>query len=167
MDQGSGAPVVRGAREQDEPALQAVQRLTWAVSTPSPPPPVERPFLSAERRVVVQDVLVAEADGEVVGYLHLRAASPYPSQRHVQTVVGLGVHPERQRRGAGGALLAAAVAEAGRRGATRLTLRVLGSNATALRAYERAGFHVEGVLRGEFVLDGVAVDDVLMARLLP
>ena len=39
-------------------------------------------------------------------------------------------------------------------------------NPGARRLYERAGFVVEGVLRGEFVLDGVPVDDVLMARYL-
>ena len=60
----------------------------------------------------------------------------------------------------------AAVEEARRRGATKLSLRVLGHNQGARRVYERCGFHVEGVLTGEFVLDGVAVDDVLMARTL-
>ena len=64
------------------------------------------------------------------------------------------------------ALLDAAVAEARRRGAQRLTLRVLGPNAGARRLYEAAGFVVEGTLRGEFVLDGGLVDDVLMARSL-
>ena len=66
----------------------------------------------------------------------------------------------------GRALLDAAVEEARRRGARRLTLRVLGANVAARRLYERSGFLVEGVLRGEFHLDGQDVDDVLMARAL-
>jgi RimJ/RimL family protein N-acetyltransferase len=46
-----------------------------------------------------------------------------------------------------------------------MTLRVFAPNARARRLYERLGFEVEGVLRGEFrVADGTLVDDVLMAR---
>ena len=50
------------------------------------------------------------------------------------------------------------------RGARKLSLRVLGTNATAMRLYERLGFQVEGTLRDEFCIDGRYVDDVLMAK---
>ena len=53
--------------------------------------------------------------------------------------------------------------EAARRGASKLTLRVLAPNATARRLYEACGFTVEGVLEAEFSFDGQLVDDVLMA----
>ena len=43
-----------------------------------------------------------------------------------------------------------------------LTLRVLGHNTPARKLYETEGFAVEGVLPGEFLLEGVYVDDVLM-----
>jgi len=42
-------------------------------------------------------------------------------------------------------------------------LRVLAHNEAAVRLYEQAGFVVEGVLRSEFFLDDVYVDDLLMA----
>ena len=159
---------MRRGQEQDEAALHRVERATWSTtSTPTPLPPDERPFLSAERGVLPEDVLVAEVDGHVVGYVQVCAASCLEAQRHVQEIAGLGVDPSSQGRGVAGALLAAAVAEARRRGALRLTLRVLGHNAPARRAYERAGFEVEGILRGAYLLDGVAVDDVLMARRVP
>ena len=58
------------------------------------------------------------------------------------------------------------MAEAARRGARKVTLRVLGTNAVARRLYARCGFVEEGVLRDEFVLDGRFVDDVFMARFL-
>ncbi|WP_324612280.1 GNAT family N-acetyltransferase, partial [Streptomyces scabiei] len=56
--------------------------------------------------------------------------------------------------------------EARRRGARRLTLRVLGHNTAARKLYESEGFVVEGVLPEEFLLDGQYVDDVLMGRRL-
>lgn len=58
------------------------------------------------------------------------------------------------------------IAEARRRGAQKLSLRVLAPNGAARRLYESCGFTVEGVLREEFFLDGRYVDDVLMARRL-
>ena len=51
-----------------------------------------------------------------------------------------------------------------RRGARKLSLRVLGDNTVARGLYESCGFAVEGVLRDEFLVDGRYVDDVLMAR---
>ena len=63
----------------------------------------------------------------------------------------------------GRALLAASIEEAKARRARRVTLRVLGHNEAARRLYESAGFAVEGILRGEFFLDGTYVDDFLMA----
>ena len=40
----------------------------------------------------------------------------------------------------------------------------MATNPSARRLYEFCGFRVEGVLRGEFLIGGVLVDDVLMAR---
>ncbi len=74
------------------------------------------------------------------------------------------MHPSAQRRGVGCLLVDAALAEARARGVRRLTLRVLAPNARARRLYQSCGFVVEGVLRGEFRLDGQDVDDVLMAH---
>ena len=43
---------------------------------------------------------------------------------------------------------------------------MLGTNTAARRLYERAGYVVEGRLLGEFRIDGVDVDDLLLARYL-
>lgn len=156
---------VRPGTAADEPALLRIDRLTWSTRvSPSPPPGADAEFFAG--RVSPDDVLVAERDGDVVGYLALRPPTPMPCHAHVLEVVGLAVDPAQQGSGVGRALVSAAVAEARRRGARRLTLRVLGPNAVARRLYESAGFVVEGVLRGEFLLDGEEVDDVLMARRL-
>jgi RimJ/RimL family protein N-acetyltransferase len=62
--------------------------------------------------------------------------------------------------------MGAAVDAATARGARKLTLRVLSSNAIARALYESCGFEVEGILRETFLLEGRYVDDVLMARRL-
>jgi ribosomal protein S18 acetylase RimI-like enzyme len=157
------AVTIRVATDDDDAALSGLDQLTWSwQSSPAPAPPPGTRFF--DPRGGPDDVLVADAGGRVVGYVHLGAPTPVPSNRHVLMVRGLAVDPARRGEGIGRALVDAAVREARDRGARRLTLRVLGPNAAARALYEASGFVVEGVLREEFLLDGRYVDDVLMAR---
>jgi ribosomal protein S18 acetylase RimI-like enzyme len=153
---------VRSAASSDEESLAAIDRATWSWLT-SPAPPPGKGWRFFDERTRPEDVLVALEDGEVAGYVRLAPVSPLESTSHVLQVNGIAVDPARQRRGVGRTLIDAAVGEARRRGARRLTLRVLGSNDGARRLYESAGFVSEGVLRAQFLLDGVYVDDVFMA----
>ncbi len=100
----------------------------------------------------------------LVGYARLSPTCRLASNAHVLTVNGLAVAPTHQRTDIGRALLRETVEQARRRGATKVALRVLGHNLGARALYESRGSVVEGVLRGEFVLDGELMDDVLMAR---
>jgi ribosomal protein S18 acetylase RimI-like enzyme len=147
--------VIRAARADDEPALRALDRATWSWEV-TPSPLRDGPF-------TIDDVLVFDDDGTVAGYVALGAPTALESNRHVVLIRGLAVAPSHQRRGIARALLAAAEAAARERGARRVTLRVLGTNAAARALYEAYGFVVEGVQREEFLLDGRYVDDVLMA----
>ena len=154
---------VRPARPGDEAALRRLDALVWSPwFSPAPRPGEGQPFF--REGYAPQDVLVAVAGLEVAGYVSLRAPTPLAANAHVLHVTGLAVAPAHQRRGIARTLLEAAAQEARRRGARRLTLRVLAPNTAARALYERAGFVVEGVLRGEFLLAGAYVDDVLMAR---
>lgn len=156
---------VRTARPSDEAALLPIDRATWTSAvSPGPTPRPDDPFF--EPGTVFEDVLVAERDGAVVGYVRLHQPGPLPSHAHVLVVNGLAVAPEHQRSGAGRALLEAALAQARARGASKVTLRVLRPNLPARRLYEACGFVEEGVLRAEFLLDGRLVDDVLLAKAL-
>jgi ribosomal protein S18 acetylase RimI-like enzyme len=153
---------IRPAREDDEAALAELDERTWTPDvSPAPAPPPGTPFFGDGTHP--GDVLVAEHDGTVAGYVRLGPGFGIPAHRHVLVVDGLAVDPDRRRLGIAGQLVEAAVAEARRRGARKVTLRVLGPNTGARRVYERCGFVVEGVLRGEFRIDGADVDDVLMA----
>ncbi|MGW6570349.1 N-acetyltransferase family protein [Streptomyces sp. NPDC054975] len=157
---------IRQAAATDEQALGELDRSTWSplhAVQPRPEPPYP-PFFDERHRP--EDYLVAEHDGVVVGYLRLVPPTPLACNRHVRQIQGLAVAESARGRGVARALLRAAMTEARRQGARRITLRVLGHNAPARALYASEGFVVEGVLPGEFFLDGAYVDDVLMGRSL-
>jgi len=156
---------IRTARPADAAPLAAIDAVTWTSATsPAGVPTAARPFFREQEDPA--DTLVAVSAGAVVGYAKLRNTLQVPSHAHVLEINGLAVDPDAAGRGIGRALVEAAVAEAAGRGARKVTLRVLGSNAVARRLYARCGFVEEGVLRDEFLLDGRFVDDVFMARFL-
>ncbi|GAB2581893.1 GNAT family N-acetyltransferase [Streptomyces capparidis] len=152
---------IRSARPDDGAPLALLDHREWSTlhSVRDRPAP-DAPFFAAPPG----DYLVAEADGRLIGYLRLGHPTPRPNNAHIVQIQGLVVDSAVRGRGVGRALLAAAYDEARRRGARRVTLRVLGHNARARRLYEQAGYAVEGVAPEEFLLDGVYVDDVLMGR---
>ncbi len=79
----------------------------------------------------------------------------------------LGVLPGHRRAGLGGRLLQAALAEAGRRGARRMTLEVAADNAGAQALYRAAGFAAAGRRRNYYRLaGGESLDAVIFARSL-
>jgi len=153
---------IRPARPADEAELLPIHLATWTADvSPGPTPDPAEPLLEAE---TLADVLVAEQDGVVCGYVRLDQPGPMPSHAHVLVINGLAVAPARQGGGLGRALVQAALAEARRRGALKVSLRVLAPNARACRLYEACGFVVEGVLRREFLLKDEYVDDLLLAH---
>jgi len=154
----------RPATPADEDALAELDLATWSwLTSPAPRPELGSGWTFFTERTRPEDVLVAALEGQVAGYVKLGRSTPLAATDHVVMVSGIAVSPDFQRRGVGRALLDAAAVEARRRGARRLTLRVLAPNKNARRLYESAGFVVEGVQRGEFFLEGEYVDDVLMA----
>ncbi|GGX62421.1 GNAT family N-acetyltransferase [Streptomyces anandii] len=160
------APHIRHATPDDEDALGRLDRATWSTLHavgPRPAQPYE-PFFTP--RSGPGDHLVAELDGRLVGYIRLGFPTELATNAHVRQIRGLAVAGEARGRGVGRALLRAAVEEARRQGARRISLRVLGHNTPARRLYESEGFVVEGVQPEEFRLDGAYVDDVLMGRRL-
>ncbi|MFE6662315.1 GNAT family N-acetyltransferase [Streptomyces sp. NPDC057697] len=162
---------VRPATLHDEAALGGLDRATWSTLhavMPRPQPPYA-PFFDERHRP--EDLLVAEArDGagelRLAGYTRTVPPTPLACNSHVRQIQGLAVADWARGRGIARALLRAAVTAARGEGANRMTLRVLGHNAPARALYESEGFVVEGVLPGEFFLDGRYVDDVLMGRAL-
>lgn len=148
--------------QADSEALARIDTVTWSPRvTPASRRDPEEPFFG--ERADPGDVLVVEDDGDVVGYVAIHQPIPLPSHRHVLEINGLAVEPRHQGRGVGRLLVEESKKEARRRGARKLSLRVLAPNHSARRLYESCGFVVEGTLRAEFLLEGEEVDDVLMA----
>jgi ribosomal protein S18 acetylase RimI-like enzyme len=152
---------IRRASRADGAALSALDAAVWSpFVSPAPLPPPGREFF---RESDPDSTLVAVVDGAVAGYAKLAPAVDLDSNRHVLELRGLAIDPSMHRRGIGRRLLEEAADEARSRGARRLSLRVLAPNSAARSLYESCGFEVEGVLRGEFLLNGRYVDDVMMA----
>jgi ribosomal protein S18 acetylase RimI-like enzyme len=157
---------IRPAVQDDGAALGELDRETWSplhAVMPRPRPPYE-PFYDDTHRP--EENLVAEIDDRLVGFIRIGHPTRLACNAHVRQIQGLVVRESARGHGVGRALLRAAALHARNQGARRLTLRVLGHNAPARRLYETEGFAVEGVLPGEFLLEGEYVDDVFMGRSL-
>ena len=155
---------MRVARLGDEPGVAAVDAAAWSPESgfPSVIQAADGSFFSPDSPPEAH--LVAEIDGQIAGYLRLKPMTRLPENAHVLGVLGLAVAPAARRQGVAAALLTAAEDQARARGAVKLSLRVLSTNNSAIRLYERQGFEHEGRLRGEFLIEGRYVDDVLMAK---
>ncbi|MGW0649075.1 N-acetyltransferase family protein [Streptomyces umbrinus] len=109
--------------------------------------------------------LVAEWDGEVVGWA---CHGPY-REGEVRTadaeLYAIYVAPDRLARGVGRALLRESVARCTAAGHGRMLLWVLRENTNARRFYEKAGFAADGA-EEPFEVDGVQVPEVRYARVL-
>ena len=158
---------IRPATAADETALSRIDQDTWSPYV-SPAVYTGRSFFAG---AAPDQVLVAEVEEQVAGYVAIRPATQLPSNAHVFWMF-LAVSPSAQRRGVASRLIGAAERFAVQRGGSKLSLRVLGVNSGARALYEKLGYVVEGVLRGEFRLpigpgvDEIPVDDVLMAKQL-
>ncbi len=92
--------------------------------------------------------LVAEHDGEAVGYL---VAWFVVDELQIATI---GVKPEWQGRGIGTLLMIAAIKWALAKGASSITLEVRPSNERAIKLYEKLGFRVVGRRENYYKPDG-------------
>ena len=102
--------------------------------------------------------LASEVGGEITGFLIGRQV------KEEAEVLNLAVMPEKRRRGAGGALLRAAVVEFRKRGVTRAFLEVRESNAAGIAFYRKHSFSEVGRREG-YYQDPVEAAIVMEIRL--
>jgi len=129
----------------------------------------EAPPMAQLRRFVLGNLrsgaaqFVAVEDGRVVGWCDVRPRTR-ETMRHCG-VLGMGVASTHRGIGVGARMLAVTLESSFASGLTRVELTVLSDNAAAIALYRRFRFETEGLCRRYLVLDGVARDAVLMAKL--
>jgi ribosomal protein S18 acetylase RimI-like enzyme len=109
-------------------------------------------------------MIVAELDGNVVGWLSLGPSRDPGAPRSVGEVWGFYVDPSFWNRGIGKALWSAAESAAKVAGWQRITLWVLEGNATAREFYHGIGLTLESDQKKLFQRDGHSVPEVRYAR---
>ncbi|MDH2445147.1 GNAT family protein [Amnibacterium sp. CER49] len=162
--------ILRARIDGDEEVLFRIasELETWEERSPAPPAPLTR--AAFDRRLARSDEddsgdnvrFIIEADGTAVGSIGLFGFDTFV--RHAE--VGITLVREARGRGIGTEAIRQVV-EFGfvRRNLHRIHLQAIASNTGALRAYERAGFVVEGRQREHAWVRGAYEDIVLMAIL--
>jgi putative acetyltransferase len=157
--------LIRAAEPEDLPDLTEVwnqPRAIWGT--------LQLPFTSLaarrkrfEAHSANETVLVAVIKGKVIGSLGL---ARYENRRAHVGSLGMAVHDAYAGRGAGSALMVAAISQADNwLNLKRLELGVFTDNARAIALYERFGFEREGVSRAYAWRDGAYADTLFMGRL--
>jgi len=113
--------------------------------------------------------VVAEENGEVVGYITCRIETGIPSFKLLGItrkghVISIAVLPEHQRKGIGHALAREAMRAMVNYKAKECYLEVRSSNVAAVSLYRKMGFEIARTIRGYYA-DGEAA--CVMARKLP
>ena len=110
-------------------------------------------------------VIVAEADGYVVGFGSLNVFNPRQAYDHVADF-SLYVERSWRGKGVGGRLLQALVERARSIGFHKMVLAAFPFNPAGIALYQKCGFRVVGVYKEQGLLDGRWVDTIIMERLL-
>lgn len=108
-------------------------------------------------------LLVADIDGEIVGFLSAQKGVP-KRIRHSAYIV-IGIREAYRGMGIGSKFFSELDLWAKDNNISRLELTVMCSNTIAKDLYEKNGFVVEGIKRNSILLDGEYIDEYYMAKL--
>lgn len=164
------ALILRDSTPDDVPAIQAIyaHHVSHGTASFELDPPTLTDMHARREAVLAQRLpyLVAERDGEIVGYAYATPYRPRPAYRYT-VEDSVYVKPGIAGQGIGGRLLAELV-ERCTAGGWRQMLAVVGDsrNAASLAVHARQGFHPVGTLRSVGYKFGQWRDTVLMQRAL-
>ena len=164
--------LIRPITEADAEAYLALARAIDAESRFMMYEPGERPTTVEQQveqiRVILGSdnklMLVAEHEGQLVGYLGAIGGNFHRNRHGVHIFVGILEAFTGQ--GLGRRLLEETERWARRQGLHRLELTVMRHNARGLALYQKMGFEIEGTKRDSLQVEGVYVDEICMAKLL-
>ena len=164
------ALIIRDSSPSDMPAIQAIyaHHVLHGTASFELEPPTLADMHTRREAVLAQRLpyLVAERDGEIVGYAYVTPYRPRPAYRYT-VEDSVYVKPGIAGQGIGGRLLALLI-ERCTAGGWRQMLAVVGDsrNAASLALHARQGFHPVGTLRSVGYKFGQWRDTVLMQRAL-
>ncbi|MFN2235074.1 MAG: GNAT family N-acetyltransferase [Anaerolineales bacterium] len=133
--------LIRRSRSDDEDSILNLLRLI-----PANKDLTESDILAAKlrfRESTTLDILVAEYQSEIVGFLVLSYVSALTGLR--AWIDDIAVDPTRRRQGIGQSLVEAAIQRASRRGATHLFMDTSRGSPDAQSFYKACGFEQDGV----------------------
>lgn len=159
---------IRAATPDDAAAIctiynQGIEDRIATLETLPRTPKERRQWMAA--RAARHPVVVAETDGQVVGWGSLNSFNPRPAY---DNVVDLSVYVERgwRGRGVGRVLMQHLVALAKTLGYHKIVLATFPYNEAGVFLYKKTGFTPVGVYHEQGQLDGRWVDVLIMERLL-
>jgi ribosomal protein S18 acetylase RimI-like enzyme len=157
--------VIRPGTSADAEAVARVHVATWQAAYAHVLPSDRLQALSVEARAESHrqsPPIVAEADGEVVGFVSVGASRDEDADGELYAIY---VHPDHWSTGTGRALMEAGEGELRRLGHRHVVLWVLEDNPRARRFYELAGWKTEGQRR-RIEIFGLSVPEVRYAKRL-
>jgi L-amino acid N-acyltransferase YncA len=159
---------IRAATERDVPAIatiynQGIEDRIATLETELRTAEERRQWLAS--RGPRHPVIVAEVDGQVVGWGSLNAFNPRKAYDHA---ADFSVYVERAWRGKGvGRRLLERLVELARQiGYHKMVLSAFPFNTAGIALYERLGFRTVGIYKEQGLLDGKWVDTIIMEKLL-
>ena len=163
-------PTIRPSRDDDLPAITAVyaHHVLHGTGTFETTPPGEADMAARRADVLSKGLpwLVAEEDGQVLGFAYCNWFKPRPAYRF-SAEDSIYLAPQAHGRGLGRELLTALAAQAEARGVRKL-IAVIGdsANAGSVGVHRSCGFTPVGVLRSCGWKFGRWLDVVLMEKVL-
>ncbi|MBK8073566.1 MAG: N-acetyltransferase [Ramlibacter sp.] len=163
-------PTIRPSRDDDLPAITAVyaHHVLHGTGTFETTPPGETDMAARRADVLSKGLpwLVAEEDGQVLGFAYCNWFKPRPAYRF-SAEDSIYLAPQAHGRGLGRELLTALAAQAEARGVRKL-IAVIGdsANAGSVGVHRSCGFTPVGVLRSCGWKFGRWLDVVLMEKVL-
>ena len=131
-------PVIRAAVPTDAQQMAELDKVCFTV--PWSLDSFEQELAANDRAIYI----VAEKDGQLAGYAGMWQIL---DEGHITNVA---VAPEQRRQGIATSVLAALIAEGGRRGIRAFTLEVRASNVAAQELYRGFGFQSAGIRPGYY-----------------
>lgn len=159
-------PIIRPITAEDAEAFRDAVgkvRAERKYILPGPPSPIEK-----ARAFVLDNIehgypqFVVDDGGQLGGWCDIVPARDNEATKHVG-VLGMALLPQYRGKGLGERLLRETLTAAHAFGFSRVELGVFANNARAISLYRKIGFVQEGVRRKHLRIDGVYIDEILMA----